>query len=96
MSLAQASWVRIVQGQEQADGTVSVKLAAVSHLLDPESPLVESDSLRFQLMRSGLPRRAICGTVLLTIYAHNDFDTSKHCRRCQKIYKQALENFNES
>jgi hypothetical protein len=95
MSLAQASWVRIVQGRARADGAVTFKLAAVSHLLDPESPLVESDSLRFQLMRSGLPRRAVCGTLLLTIYARNDFDTSKHCRRCQKIYKQTLESPDE-
>ena len=96
MSLAQASWVRIVQGQERADGSVRLKLAAEAHLLDPESPLVESSSLLFQLLRSGLPRRAVCGTILVTIYARNDFDTSKHCRRCQKISKQRPENPDES
>jgi hypothetical protein len=96
MSLAQASWVRIVQAQERADGSVTLKLAAAAHLLDPESPLVESSSLLFQLMRPGVPRWAVCGTLLLTIYTRNDFDTSKHCRRCQKIYKQALESPDES
>jgi hypothetical protein len=96
MSLAQVSWVHIVEGQERTDGSVSLKLARVAHLLDSESPLVESNSLLFQVMRSGLPRRAVCGTILLTIYTRNDFDTSKHCRRCQKIYNHMLESSNEA
>jgi len=82
MSREKAIWVREMRADEKTAGPIKVTMGKLSHLLDPSSPTVEPKE---PYMRIGSPKRALCGVVLLTIYAVPDSTHLRRCQRCQHI-----------
>jgi hypothetical protein len=80
-----AIWVRELRGQQQelpGDRPMVATWGKFSHLLDPSSPPVEP---REPYMRIGVPKRTLCGVIMLTIYAVPYPGLANRCGRCQRI-----------
>ena len=80
MSISDAVWVNTLSGGVRDE--VAAQWGKTAHLLDPSSPPVQ---LRSPGLAIGVPKRTVCGVIILTIYAVPHPGPAKRCKRCQRI-----------